>query len=195
MDIKTQYSYMYLAPISWNKTPVFSIIIRIYFSALVYIYSNPVFSSRSIHALSDTGPHLWGPRRPQEIPSGELVYDTDSKLYSVASKIGDNYTYVMLYVLITFYMIDKVVFWNSFIAVLVNFISNVGVYNTIWYILFLVYNTINLIYFVFCCVQYSLISAYLNPVDRNSWIRLAELCQELGDKQQATLCYTKGRTL
>lgn len=40
-------------------------------------------------------------------------------------------------------------------------------------------------------LQYSLISAYLNPVDRNSWIRLAELCQELGDKQQATLCYTK----
>lgn len=73
IDIKTQYSYLYLARIVQNKTPVFCIIKRINFSALVNIYSNPDFSSRSIHALSDTGPYLWGPGGPQEIPSGEMI--------------------------------------------------------------------------------------------------------------------------
>ncbi|XP_078318117.1 general transcription factor 3C polypeptide 3-like isoform X1 [Crassostrea virginica] len=40
-------------------------------------------------------------------------------------------------------------------------------------------------------LQYSLIAAYLNPVDRDSWMRLADLCLDLGDKQQATICYSK----
>ncbi|XP_062578498.1 general transcription factor 3C polypeptide 3-like [Saccostrea cucullata] len=40
-------------------------------------------------------------------------------------------------------------------------------------------------------LQYSLIAAYLNPVDRDSWIRLAELSLELEDKSQAVICYSK----
>jgi hypothetical protein len=44
----------------------------------------------------------------------------------------------------------------------------------------------------FVCPQYSLIAAYLNPVDRDGWIRLAELSLELQDKQQAIICYSKG---
>ncbi|XP_048758832.1 general transcription factor 3C polypeptide 3-like isoform X2 [Ostrea edulis] len=40
-------------------------------------------------------------------------------------------------------------------------------------------------------LQYSLIAAYLNPVDRDGWIRLAELSLELQDKQQAIICYSK----
>jgi len=48
----------------------------------------------------------------------------------------------------------------------------------------------------FCCLfQYSLIAAYLDPTDNEEWGRLAKMCLEQDDMNQAIKCYTRGQNL
>ena len=43
--------------------------------------------------------------------------------------------------------------------------------------------------------QFALIAAYLDPRDEEEWARLAEMCVEQNDLNQATKCYSNGKLI
>ena len=45
-----------------------------------------------------------------------------------------------------------------------------------------------------CTLQYSLIAAHLNPDDAEEWARLADMCLDQNNVQQALTCYEKGQS-